>query len=172
MAAVTVLAPNRSNLRVMRKLPGILSLCVALMMVACSTDDRGSDFVDLPQRGWAYGDTLQFTPLAHLDSAAAPVRGRLSVAVQHSNDYEWSNLWLEVTTPVDSLHVYRDTVQLTLADPYGHWTGSGFGSSYQNEVAIPHAVTLDRDSRVSVRHIMRVDTLHQIFRVGISLSKE
>lgn len=168
---IAITANHRSPIK-MSRLIGILSAAVAIIMAACSTDERGSDFVDLPRQGWAYGDTIVFTPLSHLDSVAAPVRGHLRVAVQHSNDYEWSNLWVEVTTPVDSLHVYRDTVQLTLADPYGHWLGNGFGASYQREVEIPHAVTLDRDSRVSVRHIMRVDTLGQIYRLGVSLSTE
>lgn len=118
----------------------------------------------MPEAGWAYGDTLVFAPEG-LDSVALRT---LSVALRHDNDYPYRNLWLEVTYGTPPLF-YRDTVDIELADIYGRWHGKGLGPSYQTSTTIGKAVNLSDSSRVFIRHIMRVDTLHGIRQIGISI---
>ena len=92
----------------------------------------------------------------------------LGIALRHDNDYPYRNLWLEVTygTP-PAMH--RDTVSIELADIYGRWHGNGLGPSYQMAATVDPAVTLSDSSRISIRHIMRVDTLRGIRQIGISV---
>ena len=59
-----------------------------------------------------------------------------------------------------------------LADVYGRWHGQGFGASYQFSRPFNTGVTLVRGDSVTVRHIMRVDTLRGIEQIGIKFRTE
>lgn len=148
----------------------ILLLLVAALTGSCSkqgnvTDLRlpsgYSDFRELPGNGWCYDDTLTFvTPAA---------AGEMRVAVRHSSQYPYRNLWLEVslTAPGTSAPRYRDTVELELADPFGLWRGTGVGPTRQCEAVVAPRVRIDSGTVVNVRHIMRLDTLPAVSQAGI-----
>lgn len=105
----------------MRKQLLLILMLLSVMVTSCFPDrNEFSDFVPLDNQGWAYGDSIMFTPLI-ADSIAT---GQLKVAVCHDNDYAYSNLWLEIFFPMGDV-IERDTVQLVLADKYGHWQGKG-----------------------------------------------
>lgn len=134
-------------------------------MLACSCTPTASDyssFIDLPERGWAYGDTVTF-PVS-----ADSIKPRsLSVAIRHNDDYEYRNLWLEVSyTDADSIQ-RRDTVSMELADVYGHWLGHGLGTSYQMQTKVSDSVNLLPQSHVQIRHVMRTDTLRGLRQIGV-----
>lgn len=146
----------------------ILVALTALVDTSCSDrhDDYG-DFTPVPAEGWSYGDTVSFLA-AGLDSVPAP--RKLKVGVIHNNDYRYSNLYLEVTCRKDRRY-WRDTVELKLADVYGAWLGRGIGPSYQVEATISPAIVIADSTRVSVRHIMRLDTVKGIERVGVIIDR-
>lgn len=138
--------------------------------VSCGRSGRNySRWIQLPGEGWAYGDTLKLLPVdtTLADNDTSVVRP-LYLGLSHSNDYPYSNLWLEVTYHgVKSS--YRDTVNVRLADVYGRWLGSGFGVSYQHEFMLSPDADIDLMRPVEVRHIMRVDTLHGIEMIGVAV---
>lgn len=152
----------------MRKLPAAALATAAL--VACSRPSAKLDdfilpsgfssFTGVDKAGWRYDDTLAFVT----DSVA----GELRVAVRHSVAYPYSNLWLEVTRPgSDSASLLRDTLHLELADPFGLWRGTGVGPTRQVEATVASHVRLDSGQTVTLRHIMRLDTLPAIEQAGI-----
>lgn len=133
------------------------------LLTGCSDHHKAAgEFYALPAERLAYTDSIGFT-LFSLDSTAAR---RLYVAVSHSDDYPYSNLWLEVTYR-DSAECVRDTVGLTLADRYGKWQGHGIGTSYQVEAQACDGVNPKDGSHVTIRHVMRADTLKGITRIGV-----
>ncbi len=142
-------------------------ILVTLALGACAPGNECSTFVDLAAGGWAYGDSVVFTP-AMADSVAD---GHLKIAVCHDNSYPWSNLWLEVSYPGPQ-GTYRDTVEMTLADPFGHWQGKAIGSTYQMQATLPARLRLHADTRVEVRHIMRLDTLRGLTKVGVTFTPD
>lgn len=148
----------------------ILLLAIAChigLLTGCGTADmRFSEFADLPESGWVYGDTVDIST-SHLDSVSV---NRLSVAVRHNDDYLYRNLWLEVSYRDITGTQHRDTVNLTLADEYGRWKGKGIGATYQCEVSLPYVTNIPDSAQVSLRHIMRVDTLRGIEQVGIAIA--
>lgn len=162
--------PQLPNLRKpMNKLAAIIATAVAFALMAASCVDRGSfsDFHTLPDSGWAYGDTVAFT-VSRADSVAPAA---VKVAVRNNNDFPYSNLWLEVSCRnATGATVSRDTVNLRLADPYGRWTGKGFGASYQTEATVRPRAVIENGSRITVRHVMRADTVAGIEQLGITLS--
>lgn len=150
------------------RLASLIAAAVTIMAAASSCVDRGSasSFAPIAPEGWAYGDTIQCT----VERADTLAPAALAVAVRNNNAYPYSNLWLEVTYNTGPRTIARDTVNLILADPYGRWTGKGFGAGYQSQVTVNPSVVPPPGSRIGVRHIMRVDTLTGIEQVGIILS--
>ncbi|TGY03289.1 gliding motility lipoprotein GldH [Muribaculum sp. NM65_B17] len=139
----------------------IMTLCLG----ACVPGHNDfSEFRNLPVKGWIYDDTVKFVPSIE-DSIAT---GLLTVAIRHNNEYEFSNLWLEVTRNTPEGIVRRDTVNLELADIYGRWHGNGFGASYQYSDTVQYPASIINGSPIMVRHIMRVDTLCDIEQIGIT----
>ena len=139
-------------------------ICLALCLGACSPKHNDySEFKTLDLGGWAYGDTLTYN-VEHQDSIA---EGDLLLAIRHTNNYLYQNLWLEVRfTDANRLH-YTDTLNIILADVYGRWNGKGIGISFQKQVLLKRNLRHAKGSPVKVRHIMRTDTLREIELVGI-----
>lgn len=136
---------------------------VALLAAGCASTDDYSDYRDMPAYGWAYADSVTFVP-----HAAPAAKGDLMVALRHSADYPYRNLWIEVTyTLSGSDSPCRDTLDVELADNFGLWLSHGVGSSRQIALPVRRNVSIDSGIPVSVRHIMRLDTLPRIEQVGL-----
>ncbi len=110
----------------MRRATFLTAVVVALALAqGCAEPaplDESADFKTVPARGWAYGDTFEYTP----DLADSVGKSRIAIAVRHTDGYLYSNVWLELATPVagtDSMAV--DTINIPLADVYGKWYGRG-----------------------------------------------
>lgn len=131
-----------------------LSLCLSLCAVVCGCTGGYSRFSQLPQNGWAYGVPVNF-------ETDTTLTGALSLAICHSNDFEFKRLLLEVTC--DSI---VDTVSIDVADDSGRWLGYG-GVGDNRQVTVPMPFTPRQSSKVSVRHIMRIDTLRGINQIGL-----
>lgn len=144
----------------------LAALIATISLMACSDGPQYSSFQRLPGKGWAYGDTLAVR-FASADSVAA---GTLCVALKHTNDYRFANLWLEVTVPQADGSVRRDTVNVPMADPYGRWYGGGIGTSFQLSDTVAQHVSVDMTRPLLLRHIMRLDTLTDIELIGLTLT--
>ncbi|MFG6381890.1 MAG: gliding motility lipoprotein GldH [Muribaculum sp.] len=150
----------------MNKLLGVyMILLFSIGLGACSSRQNDySEFCNLPPAGWVYDDTLRFIT----DIADSVASGTLTVAVRHNNNYPYSNLWLELTRRSGVDKISRDTVNLQLADIYGRWYGNGFGASYQFSDTVRGITRLFRGDTITVRHIMRLDTLPDVEQLGIT----
>lgn len=122
-----------------------------------------SEYHTLGDSDWRYGEILNydFTPRDSI------VTGDISLSLRHSNDYIYSNIYLEVTV-ADSLQHRCDTLALTLADNFGRWQGRGIGTDFQVSDTVAKGITLRRPIKIAVRHIMRDEVLENIEQVGVS----
>lgn len=145
----------------MRRIISILTVLLCLGACVPGHNDY-SEFKNIPVEGWCYNDTLTFTP-GIADSVAD---GMLTIAVRHSGDYIYSNLWMEVRY-TDGDNEKTDTLNIVLADIYGHWHGHGLGASFQMSDTVSTSCRITRNTPVKVRHIMRADTLRAVEQVGI-----
>ena len=142
-------------------------------MASCAgLDNDYSAFSDVGSDGWKYGQTFVYRPSV-TDSVAD---GLLRVAVVHTNDYPYRNLWLEVSYQVeatDSTITFRaDTVNMHLADIYGNWLGSGLGNVYQKADTVRTDFQLISGAPVRLRHIMRKESIGGLDKVGIIFEKQ
>ena len=149
------------------KLSCAVAAIVAVALSSCRMGDNDySEYHTVDPQGWAYGDTLRYA----FNPADTVVRGNLALSVSHTNDYFYSNLYLEVTLS-DSLTTRRDTVALQLADDFGRWNGRGIGTDFQFTENLATDIALHRPVSIAVRHIMRDDCLTGIEQVGISFDE-
>lgn len=122
-----------------------------------------SSYHDIDPAGWRYGDTLRYNFVPR-DTV---VTGGLVVSLRHTNDYIYSNIFLEVTV-ADSVGSRRDTLAITLADDFGRWYGRGIGTDFQVSDTVAADMTLHRPVNIGVRHIMRDEVLADIEQIGVS----
>lgn len=128
-----------------------------------------ASFVSMPATGWQQAMPLTFAP-EYDDSSRVY---RLTLAVRHDNSYPYRNLSLVVDAIAADSTVNRQTVDMTLADEYGNWTGGGFGTLYQKAVTIAHGIRpADVRSVVIWQSAQGCDTLHGLVNVGIITSPD
>ena len=140
-----------------------VAILLALLTASCAPKgNRFSDFRDLPAEGWKYQSRIAFEP----DIADSVASGRLIVSLRHTNDYPYSNLWLEVAVK-DSLTSSVDTLNIRLSDPHGRWLGHGIGTDFQVSDTLARPVILTKASQITLRHIMRVDNLPEVSQLGL-----
>lgn len=151
----------------------LLSAAAALLLcAACSYNPNDySCFSNIDaSRGWKYGTKFIYLPEIS-DSLA---HGQLALMVRHSNDYPFSNLWVELESQQssDSGHIVllRDTFCIELADTYGNWLGSGLGTSFQKVDTIYADFDLANGSPLKLRHVMRPDVVKGIEQIGLIFS--
>ena len=145
-----------------------MAAAVITTMMAASCTPAGTpdgEWHTIAQDGWPYGNVLTFNQKG--DTMAMDT---LVLTVRHTADYPYSNLWLELGYNTADTVAVADTLNVILADDYGHWLGKGSGTSFQR----PDTIVLRRHampgSQLRLRHVMRVDTLREIEQVGITYS--
>lgn len=138
-----------------------------LTLTACS-DVAYSHFEEIDNNGWKGAEVVNFKPVLEDSTALYD----LEIAVRHSNDYPFQNLWLYVAFR-ENYDIKVDTVQLILADEWGRWHGDGhgvvktFASPYKKGYKLPEGTSFG----VTIRHAMRQDPLQGITDVGLIAKK-
>lgn len=146
---------------------------VALAAASCGiTGSRGngddnyfSAFTSFPDGRWDYAVPSQFRVDTLRDSISRG--GTLILSLRHTAAYEFGNIWLELSYPLTDSTAAADTFNIVLADDFGHWLGHGIGPSVQITDTLSTDFSIRRGETVTLRHIMRTDTLRNIEQVGI-----
>ncbi len=151
----------------------LVAAVVAISAASCGiTGSRGngddnyfSAFTAFPKAEWEYAVPSQFRVDTLRDSISRG--GTLILSLRHTAGYEYSNIWLELSYPLTDSTSAADTFNIVLADDFGHWLGRGIGPSVQITDTLSTDFTVRRGETVTLRHIMRMDTLRNIEQVGI-----
>lgn len=145
-------------------------LAVLTCAASCSyRSDTFHEFTDIPARGWDKRNIQKFYP--YVDSAG--IACDIDVELNYDNRYGYRNLYLFITVEdADKTVVTRDTLNCMLADEFGKWLGSGWGSSFQQSFPYKRGIVLGKQGAysVSVSQGMRKDIIEGIERVGLRIS--
>jgi len=133
-----------------------------MLTAACGSENETSKYWNLGGDGWRYADTLVYD----VDTTAT---ADIAVVVRHATNYEYSNLWLELSYSTLDDSARTDTFNVILADDFGRWHGHGIGVGMQYADTLLRGVHLQDSTSLRLRHIMRADTLPGIEQVGIVL---
>lgn len=118
---------------------------------------------------WKQNDTLFFT----IDSTDIEVgiSYDLSLEVTNNISYPYSNIWFFVQSDFQNDSIFAHTAkEYQLADEYGKWEGSGFGSLYQLSCPFERVIFKERRNyHIKIEHGMRDEPLIGIEKVGVKL---
>ncbi len=94
--------------------------------------------------------------------------------VRNNHEYPYSNLFVFFHTEFPDGRIFKDTLEMILADRQGKWTGKGFGKIKSNSFHFRKDVwfPLEGTYKFSVQHAMRDEELTGITDVGIRIEKK
>jgi gliding motility-associated lipoprotein GldH len=97
----------------------------------------------------------------------------LFVNIRNLGTYPYSNIYLFLTIGAPDGKLLTDTVEFTLADPSGRWTGSGIGGLHDNQILYKSSVYFPRKGIYTfrIKQGMRDNVLPGIRDVGIRIEK-
>lgn len=146
-----------------------LALLSALAGTACAyREDSFHEFNDIPARGWDKRNIQKFYPLIDTSGTTYDI----DVELNYDNRYGYRNLYLFITVEDAGKNtVARDTLNCMLADEFGKWLGSGWGSTYQQRIPYKREIRFRKGGTysVSVSQGMRKDIIEGIERIGLRI---
>ena len=95
------------------------------------------------------------------------------INVRNAGGYQYSNLYLFLTTRTPHAGEARDTVELPLADERGKWYGNGSGDIWDNRILFKRNFRFPESGvyHFELQQAMRVNPLPQIMDVGMRIEK-
>lgn len=151
----------------MKKAVFILAILVGI--TSCKSDLYYEEFIKIPGEAWNKDDILSFN-VGISDTASVY---NIYITVRNINRYEYSNLFLFVTTHSPDNKILKDTVEIMLADDQGHWLGRGAASvislshPYRQNIRFP----IPGIYVFEIEQAMRTDDLKYIADIGVSVEQ-
>ncbi len=90
-----------------------------LFLFGCGEHPIMEKSFELPFEGWSYDNSFDFP----IDIENKDAKYRLEMFVQHSNEYDFQNLYTRIKTEFPNGNTATDTVSIQLSDKYGRWFG-------------------------------------------------
>lgn len=142
-------------------------LILFLTLTSCTGNVMFDDVQKINPDGWNANEKITFqAPVNDISNSY-----NIYLHIRNSNDFEYSNLWLFITTISPGDISMTDTVEFILADPSGQWLGSGLGSI--NTSLIPYKQNIRFPQRgiytFEIRQGMRKELLDNIMDIGIRI---
>jgi len=99
---------------------------VLLLFTACDKQRVYEEFTSIPGQTWNSNNALYF----NVNIADTTQVRNVLISVRNTGKYEYSNLYLFVTTHSPQGTILRDTVEIVLANERGKWLGKGAASVF------------------------------------------
>lgn len=158
-----------------RKNKVLIAICTILLFVTFSCNKRGeiySHFYELKDAQWSQKDTLQF----QIDSTLFEPNKAYGLSLEITNNvsYPYQNIWFFIESDLtDDSSFVKVEKEFFLADDFGRWQGSGFGTLYQislplGEIRFP----AKRNYNIKIIQGMRDESLAGIEKVGINIFRK
>jgi len=148
-----------------------LAIISVLYFSSCNRREVYFDFKDIKKMEWSRFDTLTF----EIDSAAMKPNTAYNVFIEvvNNGNYPYRNIWFFVQDDFNDTIPQSDSKQYMIADEFGRWKGTGFGSLYQLSLTYKENVRVkdERSYTIKVVHGMRDEPLEGIEKLGIKIEK-
>ncbi|MFV0375756.1 MAG: gliding motility lipoprotein GldH [Mangrovibacterium sp.] len=141
-----------------------------LLLSSCLSKSKYESYHTLESIGWHKDSVLVFQ-VAFTDSQTPY---KLYLNIRNRGTYEFSNIWLFINIESPDGQLLKDTVEFTLADQAGRWTGSGIGDLFDNKMLYKSNVYFPTpgEYKFSIQQGMRAKRLEGIHDVGILIDKQ
>ena len=125
--------------------------------------------VKMPENRWEQKNIITLSP--EITDTIVPYNIYLNI--RNAGGYQFSNIFIFLTTQTPSGKAERDTVELPLADETGKWLGDGMGDIWDNKILFKRNFHFPEKGTYTflMEQAMRIDPLPQIMDVGIGIEK-
>lgn len=137
--------------------------------ISCQKNEIYHQFQEIKDGTWNKYDTLFF----EIDSLETGIPYTISLEVTNNINYPYQNIWIFAQDNLSDSTFSDSQKEYLLADKFGKWIGSGFGSLYQSSLPYRANIILNdkRNHLIKIEHGMRDESLIGIEKVGIKISR-
>jgi gliding motility-associated lipoprotein GldH len=150
----------------------VLPVFITLFIVLASCDSKRfyEENKSIPGGIWKSNNRISFD--VTISDTLTPYN--LYINLRNDLDYSYSNLFLFMKTTFPGGQFAMDTIECTLAEPDGKWTGSGMGRVRFNRFLFQQGVRFRHAGSYAFtfEQAMRVNELRGISDIGIRIEKE
>lgn len=148
----------------------ILLPAFCLLLSACNNNTFYHKTYTLPNETWNIDNTLVY----EFEITDSLQFYNFFIDVRNTTEYTDQGLWLFFTTQFPDKTFFTDTLNCTISDAYGRWTGKGSGRIRDNRFVYKPKVRFPQTGTYifSVQQAMRTNDLIGIADFGITLQYE
>ncbi|UPT67560.1 MAG: gliding motility lipoprotein GldH [Sphingobacteriales bacterium JAD_PAG50586_3] len=153
----------------MKRLIGVLAATALLLFAACDDSRLFDENKKIEGSKWNSNQPVEFeVEIADTNQAV-----NAYINLRNTADYQFSNIFLFLTTTFPNGKEAKDTLNCLLADKNGKWMGKGAGDLLDNRIMLKRNVYFNQKGKYKFRleHAMRVDPLPNITDVGFRIEK-
>ena len=147
----------------------ICASLLAVTLAACNGNVVFEKNIALPDNKWEMNNVIR------LDAEIKDTSSlhNIYINVRNTGGYQFSNLYLFLTTRTPKDEESRDTVELTLADDHGKWLGNGSGDIWDNRILFKRNFRFPEAGmyHFELQQAMRVNPLPQMMDAGLRIEK-
>lgn len=154
------------------KLFNFTFLSMIIGSVFISSCDKNAVYdknMPVPQHIWSSMDTLSY----YVNIADTLHSHNIYLNIRNSHNYEYSNIFLFISTYAPNGNFIKDTVEITLADKTGKWFGKGAVDVFSLQV--PYKIKIKFPFMgiylFEIQHAMWNNNLKGITDVGLRVEK-
>jgi gliding motility-associated lipoprotein GldH len=140
-----------------------------LLFFSCNTGSTFDKNVKIPDYRWDMNNIVSLD--VEIKDTVNPQN--IYINVRNASNYQYSNLFLFLTTKTPKGEIAGDTIELVLADERGKWLGSGMGDIWDNRILFKRNFLFPESGtwHFELQQAMRVSPLPQIMDVGMRIEK-
>ena len=140
-----------------------------LFLASCDKSVVFEKNISIPDYKWEINNILRLE--TEITDTVNP--HNVYINVRNGSGYEFSNLFLFMTTITPKGLVAHDTLELTLADARGKWLGSGSGDVWDNRILFKRDFKFPEAGlwHFELQQAMRVNPLPQVMDAGMRIEK-
>jgi gliding motility-associated lipoprotein GldH len=145
--------------------------CLAFMLFICSCEKSlvFEKNEKLSGGQWDQNDKIDFDVMIN-DTAEAH---NFYINIRHGGNYQFSNIFMFISTKMPDGKSFRDTLECTLAADDGKWYGSGIGDIRDVRILFKRNLIFPLKGKYhfGIEQAMRMSPLPYVFDVGIRVEK-
>lgn len=141
----------------------------SVFILSCDKNAVYDKNISIPKHVWSSGDTLSY----YVNIADTVHSHNIYLNIRNSHNYEYSNIFLFISTFAPNGNFIKDTVEITLADKTGKWFGKGAADVFSLQV--PYKIKIKFPFKgiylFEIQHAMWNNNLKGIIDVGLRVEK-
>lgn len=147
-----------------------LSYLIFTLLIALGSCDQNrvfDEYKTLPDHSWNKNNSVVFS--FYMEDTTS--LHNFYINLRHGGQYQFSNLFLFITTTLPDGIMARDTVELVLSDKDGRWRGKGLGDIWTHSFPFYDKFRFPQkgEYKIAFTQAMRVDVLSSVMDVGLRI---